>query len=181
MIIQETGIFALLSPDPDRIFIKWVKIEAGSEVADGYYLPQVISAQPTIDPDVEKLEEGTPIIDLVANTATKTWVVVALDLDVVGNPTAFLADYFDTNNVNRDRIGKLLMDQIDLKPSLGFKLFGVGKARLGSISVFKLRKTSEDNGFYFALSALATVASLNAQDRVTVNASLKKYNLRKVL
>jgi hypothetical protein len=123
----------------------------------------------------------TPIIDLEAQTATKTWVVVALDLDSVGNPTVFLSNYFDTNNVNRDRIGKLLMDQIDLKPSLGFRLFGVGKAGLGSSSVFKLRKVSEDNGFYFALSELAVAANLSEQDRATVNASLKKFNLRTVL
>jgi hypothetical protein len=179
MIIKTTGIYALLTPD--RTFEKWVKLEAGSEIVDGYYLPQIISDRPTFDPDVEKLDEGTPVIDLEAQTATKTWVVVALDLDSVGNPTAFLADYFDTANANRDRIGRLLMDQIDVKPSLGFSLFGVSKAGLGSSSVFKLRTPANDNGFYFALAALATAASLNDQDRTTVNASLKKYNLRRVL
>jgi len=179
MIIQEAGIYALLTPD--RTFDKWVKLEAGSEIVDGYYLPQIVSDRPIFDSDVERLDEDIPIIDLEAQIATKTWVVVALDLDAVGNPTAFLADYFDTANANRDRIGKLLMDQIDLKPSLGFTLFGVGKAGLGSSSVFKLRAPANDNGFYFALSALSTAANLSAQDRTTVNASLKKYNLRRVL
>lgn len=179
MIIEETAIYALLNNAEE--FVRWATLEAGSEVNGFYYLLQIVDPLPTFDPEIEKVIEGTPVLDLIARTARKAWIVQALDLDAVGNPTAFLADYFDTANTNRDRIGKLLMDQIDLKSSLGFRLFGVGKAGLGSSSVFKLRAPANDNGFYFALSALATAANLSAQDRATVNASLKKYNLRRVL
>ncbi len=171
MIITESGTYARLKPD--QTFDKWVDREVGDKVRDGFYLPQVIATQPTFDPDIEKLGEDTPIIDLVANTATKTWVAIALDLDKTGNPSGFLAEFFDTQHTNRKRIGDLLLDQIALNPVLGFRLF--------PSSVFRLRAPVNDNGFYKGLIGLADAASLNAQDRATVNAQLKAYKLRRVL
>jgi hypothetical protein len=181
MIIAETGIYALLKPD--RTFDKWVTLTAGSEVADNYYLPQIIADLPTFDPDTEKLIESIPIIDLIAQTATKTWLVVALDLDTVGNPTAFMQEFFDGSNSDRMRIGGLLAAQAGANPISWFRFVegSRGTQTRGTSSIFRLRAIANDNGFYKGLQELVTAAALSSGDKTIINNRLKKNKLRSAI
>jgi hypothetical protein len=180
-IIQTTGTYARL--DDNQQFLRWVDLVQGTEVAEGYFLPQVIAAEPSFDPDTEKLIEGTPIIDLVGQTATKTWIVVTLDLETVGDPIAFMQEFFDSNNSDRMRIGGLLADRAGANPISWFR-FVEGSRGIqirGGKSIFQLRAISNDNGFYKGLQELVTAAALDNGDKATINTRLKKNKLRSAI
>jgi len=178
MIIQATGVYARLTDA--QLFEKWVDLVAGSEVADGYYLPQVIATLPTFDPDIEELKEGTPIIDLVGQTAAKTWLVDTLDLDAVGKPTGFMQEFFDGNNSDRMRIGGLLAAQAGANPISWFRFVEGSRSSQGrgSANIFQLRIIANDNGFYKGLQELVTAAALSSDDKTIINNRLKKNMLR---
>ena len=186
MIIPTDGIYAIV--EDNGTFREWRFLTAGTEADGNNVWPQVVDAQPAFDPDLQYLTEGIPVVDAPLHVVHKTWVINTIDLDTSVHTKEFLNELFDlppspnANQIERNRIGELLRTAAT-SSLVNMELYvrmleGADNDRNG---VYKLRSPGVDKGFYFGLTGLATAANLTAGERSTLNARLKKYNLRRVL
>ena len=186
MTVVTEGWYAIV--EDNGTFREW-RYLVNADVDTNNVWPQIVDAQPAFDPDTQFLTEGVPSVDQGSHVVHKTWVVNAIDLDITGNPKAFMIEILDlppspnAAQIERHRIGELLrtaakasLENMELWVRLHF-----GSELLREGQDYKLRQPANDNGFYFALIGLATAAALTAAERSTLNARLKVHNLRRVL
>ena len=187
MILTNDGIYAIV--EDDRTFREWRFLPAGAAVDENNVWPQVVDAEPTYDPDLEYLTEGTPVVDVASRNVRKTWVVNTIDLDKSTTARVFLGELFDLPpsptavQIERNRIGELIRTAATsslVNMELYVRMLE-GACLVRGEAIYKLRAPASDKGFYFGLTRLATAANLTAGERSTLNARLKKYNLRRVL